>query len=307
MENLQGLTVLIIGANGFLGRHLLARLRWQHCNIHAVSRSGAPDGTAVRWWQGNAKDIGWIRALTHRLKPDVIYQLASASVGGQDPALVLPTFEDDLQTSVNALIVAHECKVRRIILTRSMDEPVPLATKAPASPYAAAKAASGLYGQMFYELYGVPVVMLRPFMTYGPGQKGYKVVPYTILSMLKGESPKLSSGNRGVDWVYVDDVISAFIAAAIRPEAVGQEIDLGTGNLISVRAVIEEIQRLIPEAPEPTFGACPDRANEQVRAADIKTAEGSLGWRPSTSLRDGLSQTIEWYRRASISETLTAR
>ena len=77
----------------------------------------------------------------------------------------------------------------------------------PSSPYAAAKAASGLYGLLFQHLYSVPVVMLRPFMTYGPGQKAHKVIPFTIQSMLKGKSPTLSSGTRPMDWIYVSDVI----------------------------------------------------------------------------------------------------
>jgi UDP-glucose 4-epimerase len=233
-----------------------------------------------------------------RLKPDIIFQLASASLGGQDPQLVLPAFENDLRTTVNALVAAQECGVGRVIITRSLDEPLQgEGTTAPPSPYGAAKAASGLYGRMFHELYGLPVVMLRPFMTYGPGQKVHKVIPYTILSMLRGVSPRLSSGERGVDWVYVHDVISAFVAAATRPEAVGKEIDLGTGTLVSVRDVVEEIGRLIPGAPQPSFASRSDRVNEVVRLADLKTAETSLGWRPTTLLREGLAQTIDWYRK----------
>jgi nucleoside-diphosphate-sugar epimerase len=231
------------------------------------------------------------------VKPDIIYQLASASMGGQDPELVLPAFENDLRTTVNALVVARECRVRRVIITRSLDEPLPGdSAKAPPSPYAAAKAASGLYGRMFYELYRLPIVMLRPFMTYGPGQKAHKVIPYTILAMLKGKSPGLSAGTRGVDWVYVSDVISAFITAAIQPEAIGKEIDLGTGTLIPVRDIVEEIRQLIPGAPQPIFASRSDRVNEMIRSADVKTAAVSLGWRFTTPLREGLSETIDWYR-----------
>jgi UDP-glucose 4-epimerase len=298
MGDLGGLNVLVIGGNGFLGRPLLACLEKAGACIQAVSRSLPSETGKVRWWHGSAADMQWLRELITRLKPDVIYQLASASLGGQDPGLVLPAFEDDLRTTVNTLVAAQECGASRVIFTRSLDEPPPAKNaKAPASPYAAAKAASGLYGRMFHELYGLPVVMLRPFMTYGPGQKAYKVIPYTILSMLRGESPRLSSGKRGVDWVYVDDVVSAFIAAATRAEAVGKEIDLGTGRLHSVHHVVEEIRKLIPGAPEPSFGSRPDRVHEENRAADLKTAESSLRWRSTTPLTEGLSLTIDWYRR----------
>jgi nucleoside-diphosphate-sugar epimerase len=183
-------------------------------------------------------------------------------------------------------------------MTRSLDEPILGGESAsPPSPYAAAKTASGLYGRMFHQLYGLPVVMLRPFMTYGPGQKDYKVVPYTIQSMLKGKAPALSSGARGVDWVYVDDVIEAFLAAATSSEAPGMEIDLGSGVLIPIRAVIEEIRRIIPGAPAAKFGSVPDRIDEQVRAADLHNAQIALAWKATTPLSAGLAKTVEWYRQ----------
>jgi UDP-glucose 4-epimerase len=297
MDNLDRSTVLVIGGKGFLGRHLLEQLSQGSAELHAVSRGVVGDTGRIRWWQGSASDINWLRQLIKRLRPAVIYQLASASLGGQDVRMVLPAFENDLRTTVNTLVAAQECGAGRVIITRSLDEPSPdQPVKAPPSPYAAAKAASGLYGRMFQELYSLPVVMLRPFMTYGPGQNFNKVVQYTIYSMLRGKAPRLSSGKRGVDWVYVQDVISAFVTAATSQEAIGKEIDVGSGTLTSVFDVVREIHRLIPGAPEPSFGSVADRVNEEVRVADLRTAETSLGWRPITSLQEGLLQTIDWYR-----------
>ena len=308
MENLDGLKVLVTGANGFLGTRLLTQLAGGKADLHAVSRSVPSEDSRVRWWQGSAANLNWIRELIVHLKPDVIYQLASASMGGQDAKYVAAAFESDLQTTVNVLVAAQESGVKRVIITRSLDEPSPGEMKAPRSPYAASKAAGGLYGRMFYELYGLPVVMLRPFMTYGPGQKAHKVIPYTILAMLRGESPTLSSATRAVDWVYVDDVISAFATAAVRPEAVGKEIDLGSGKLVPISRMVEEIRRLIPSSPAPIFAQKSDRVNEQVRVADVEAAKATLGWRASTPLRDGLLQTIEWYRdRQNLSASLAPR
>lgn len=300
MENLKGTTILVIGAGGFLGQHLLHALRREQANIHAVCRGAMNSEGAIQWWQGTATDLDWLRRLANRLKPAVIYQLASASFGGQNADLVLPTFENDLRTSVNALLCAKECGANRVILTRSLDERLPGDMAAPQSPYAAAKAASGLYGKMFYELYGVPVVMLRPYMAYGPGQKTHKVIPYVVSTMLKGEIAKLSSGSRLLDWIYVEDIISAFIASATRPEAAGKEIDLGTGVLTSVRDVVAQIHYLIPDGPQPVFQALPDRVNETVRTADLRTAEQTLGWMSTTPLKEGLRQTVDWYRKSGF-------
>lgn len=77
------------------------------------------------------------------------------------------------------------------------------------------------------KLYETPVVSLRSFMAYGPGQNPTKVIPYTILSLLQGEAPRLSSGERALDWVYVEDVIDAYLAAATRSGIEGRTLDLG--------------------------------------------------------------------------------
>jgi UDP-glucose 4-epimerase len=295
MRNLNGLRVLVIGGSGFLGTHLLDHLSQANCELHGTSRAPVSGTSRIRWWKGTACDVDWLRSLTKNVQPNVIYQLASASFGRQDPQLILPTFEDDLRTTVNTLLVAQELSVDRVIITRSLEEPLDPAS-APSSPYAAAKAASGIYGRMFSGLYGLPLVMLRLFMTYGPGQKAYKVIPYTISSMLGGKVAQISSGNRPVDWVYVEDIMSAFVSAAVANEAIGKEIDIGSGKLIPIVDVIKKIHRMIPEAPDPQFGAIADRKNEQVRAANLEPAERTLKWRPTTTLQEGLSQTVKWYQ-----------
>lgn len=297
MDSLNGQVVLVTGANGFLGRHLLARLAQQGAMVHAVSRNLAPERYGAQWWLGNVTDAFWIRDLVARLNPDVIYQLTSASSGGQDPALVMTTFESDLHATVNTLEAARQSGSRRVIITRSLEEPVDALHATPASPYAAAKLASGIYGRMFHQLYKVPVVMLRPYMTYGPGQKDHKVLPYTIQSMLRNQTPQLASGTRLVDWIYIDDVITGLVSAGVRPEAIGKEIDLGSGSLVSIRDVLAEIQKILPDCPEAKFGSMRDRVNEATRKADMKTALECLGWSPATPLRAGLEKTVEWYRR----------
>jgi UDP-glucose 4-epimerase len=300
MDNLKGSTILVTGANGFLGRHLLARLKQDGVNVHALSRHVPAEDGAVQWHEADLTDAARVEQLAEAIQPDVIYQLSSASIGGQDAQFVLPTFENDLRATVNTLLAAKACGAR-VILVASLEEPVPgRGSPAPGSPYAAAKACCTLYGQMFHQVYGVPVTMLRPYMAYGPGQKPYKVIPYTILSLLKGEAPRIGSGGRPVDWVYVEDVIAAFISAAARPEAVGAAIDLGSGTVVSVREAVESIHRLIPGSPAPLFGAAPERARETVRCAETQSARLTLGWEATTPLHEGLARTVDWYRRNGV-------
>jgi nucleoside-diphosphate-sugar epimerase len=150
---------------------------------------------------------------------------------------------------------------------------------------------------MFHALYKTPVVILRLFMVYGPGQQDLrKLVPYVILSLLKGATPQLSSGVRKADWIYVDDVVAGYLAAAAAKGMEGATIDLGTGRLESVRTVVEELCGLIDPQVQPAFGSIPERALEQTRTAHAEASFRRLGWRAEVSLRDGLSHTADWYR-----------
>jgi nucleoside-diphosphate-sugar epimerase len=134
-------------------------------------------------------------------------------------------------------------------------------------------------------------------MVYGVGQTDLtKLVPYVTTAFLGGEQPKLSSGVRLVDWIWVDDVVDGLIACALTSGAKGRTIDLGSGELCSIRKLVEELRELIPGAPEALFGAVPDRPLERVKKADVATSYQLLGWAPSTALRVGLRRTVDWYR-----------
>jgi nucleoside-diphosphate-sugar epimerase len=152
---------------------------------------------------------------------------------------------------------------------------------------------------MFSALYGAPVVMLRPFMTYGPAQNPSKLIPTVTLSLLRGEAPKLSSGRVRADWVYISDIVDAFLAAGHTPGVEGATFDLGTGALVTIRATVEELVRLIGTDIKPLFGALPDRPAENEIAAITGPAADRLGWRATTALEDGLRQTVEWYRNTT--------
>jgi nucleoside-diphosphate-sugar epimerase len=146
-------------------------------------------------------------------------------------------------------------------------------------------------------LYGLDTVITRAFWVYGPAQKPDKVVPYVIASLLRGETPKLSSGRVEGDWIYVDDVIEGFVLAGSVPGIGGAEIDLGSGELVSLRTVVEKIATLIGAAIPPVFGALPDRQLLRPRKARVADASRLLGgWRAQVGLDEGLRRTVEHLR-----------
>jgi UDP-glucose 4-epimerase len=166
----------------------------------------------------------------------------------------------------------------------------------PCSPYAAAKWAANGYARMFHALYDTPVVVARLFMVYGPGQRDLrKLIPYVTLSLLRGEPPKLSSGRRPVDWIYVNDVVIGLLNLGNAPGVDGAVVDLGFGELVTTREVVEILRDIIG-GPQPEFGALPERPMERVKTADVDATYRMIGWKPAVSLREGLKKTVEWYQ-----------
>jgi nucleoside-diphosphate-sugar epimerase len=276
--------------------------------VHGVSRTArAATDSCSRWHTSRLDDIEAVRALFKAARPDYVFHLASHVAGSRAIELVLPTFSGNLTSTVNLLTAATELGCERILLTGSLEEPDPGPEYAvPSSPYAAAKFAASAYGRMFHALYQTPVTILRLFMVYGPGQQDIrKLVPYVTLSLLKGQTPELSSGVRKVDWIYVGDVAAGYLAAATAKGVEGGTIDLGSGRLDTVRTVVEDLVGLIDPKIQPLFGSIPERALEQIRTADTERSFRLLGWRTQVSLRDGLARTAEWYREQLRRNTLS--
>lgn len=296
--SLSGATALVTGATGFIGAHLVRRLVEAGARVHAVSRRPRPSASAtVAWHAADLADAGAVESLFATVRPDLVFHLASEVSGSRAVDLVLPTFQSNLASTVNLLVAATRTPCRRFVVTGSLEEPESI-SEAPCSPYAAAKVAARLYASMFHALYGVPVVHARLFMVYGPAQKDEnKIVPYVIRALLAGRPLQLSAGTRPVDWVHVDDVVGGLLAIAVAPGAIdGQRLDLGSGELVTVRAVVEKLAAQIHPGVGLPFGTLAERPFEQVRVADIATTAAAIAWKPTVPLDEGLRRTIEWCR-----------
>jgi UDP-glucose 4-epimerase len=286
--------VLVTGATGFIGSYLARRLTWLGAEVHAVSRR-RPSGKSHQTW--HEVDLGDPEATTRLVRatcPDIVFHLASAVTGRRNVELVRPTLLSNLTSAVN-LLTAVVGRETRVVLAGSVEEPQE-AEPVPQSPYAVAKWAATGYARMFHGLWNVPVTVLRVAMVYGPGQPDTeKLVPYVTLSLLRGKQPELSSGRRLVDWVYVDDVVDAFLLAARSERASGQVIDIGSGVQTSIRDVVELVQRTVGGRARPRFGAIDDRPLDRSGLADTEAAADLLGWRATTSLEVGIKRTVAWY------------
>lgn len=291
-------SVLVTGATGFIGAHVCRMLGEAGAAVHGVGRSpasGAPG--MVRYYSGDLSDASFVDRVLDEARPRCVFHLASHVVGARDLEQVAATLRDGLIVTVNLLTSAVRHGRPRVVLAGSLEEPETEGEfLVPSSPYAAAKLAGTAYARMFHALYELPVVHARIFMVYGPGQRDLqKLIPYTILSLLRGQAPRVSAGDRLVDWIYVEDVARGLLRMGEHHGLEGQRVDLGTGILTSVRDVVMQLTSLVRPDIEPEFGAVATRPMEQVRRADTDAAERIMDWRPGFSLAEGLTRTVNWY------------
>lgn len=293
----KGRRVIVTGATGFIGWHLCEALSLLGAKVWGLSRRASVGDTPHGWFQESVdlSEDEVVRKVLARLQPELIYHLAGMVTARQDKSLVLPMVHHNLLGTVHVLLAASEVGCEALICVGSSEE-VLRDGLAPASPYAAAKSAGSLYARMFCQLYHLPVVIVRPFMVYGPRQETRKLIPYTMLSLLRQEPPHLSSGKRVYDFIYVLDVVRGLLKAGLEPQVRGEEIDLGTGSGTCIRDVVNLLVELTGSRARPVFGAVADRVGERSRIADWEKARKLLAWQPFWSLQDGLAETVAWYR-----------
>ncbi len=299
----QNKRVLVTGATGFIGTHLTRALAELGAKVTALSRTTGsstltPGAAALALDLTKSEEvaiaIGQIRA-------DLIFHLAGRVTARRDSELVVPMFEANAMGTLCLLTAVQRHGCERFLLIGSSEAGQSGARCVPSSPYAASKLVAEMYGKMFHALYGLPLVILRPFLTYGPGQEPTKLIPYTILSLLQGEAPSLTGGDRLCDAVYVEDVVRGLLYAGLAPErAIGEQFDLGTAKGTTIRQIADMIAKLIGTSATPLYGALADRPNEQVAVADLAYTQSILGWTPRWSLQDGLLETVKWYRQTAM-------
>jgi UDP-glucose 4-epimerase len=173
----------------------------------------------------------------------------------------------------------------------------------PHTPYAAAKAATDLVAASYATTFGLPVVTVRPFNTYGERQNDAAyagLIPAVVRRVQAGEPVLVhGDGEQTRDMVYVADSVAGTLAAAVTDEALGTTLNLGSGQEASVNEMVRLILAAM-DRPDHPIEHGPDRPGDVRRLlADVSRAERLLGFAPRTSLQDGLRRTVSWYLQGS--------
>ena len=308
---LKGKRVLVTGGSGFIGSHLCRRLVEEGADLYVMVKynSVMDNVRLVGLWdrltpvEADLRNTDSLKQVA-RVQPDIIYHLAAYNHVGDSFSQVSEAVDSNGKGTVN-LLEAYE-DYSRFVYTSSSEvygyqESSPFREDAlpqPLSPYAVGKYMGELYARMKWRSENKPVVVLRPFNAYGPYQSPRAVNAEIIIKCLLAEDIVTTEGHQTREFNFVEDLAEGFILAATCPDAVGQVINLGCGEEISIRDLVCRIHKLTQSKSRLRIGELPDRPGEIRRmCADNSKAKKMLGWSPKVGQEQGLVITIEWYRR----------
>jgi dTDP-glucose 4,6-dehydratase len=313
----QQVPVLVTGAGGFIGSHLVEHLVTQHARVRAFVRytsrgdvgllSYLPEDSLaeIDVVRGDLRDASAVlRAMEGYEYVFHLGALIAIPYSYVHPREVVDT---NVIGTFNVLEAARLTKPQRVVHTSTSEvygtaRTVPISeahTLQGQSPYSASKIAADKIAESFYRAFDTPVVTIRPFNTFGPRQSTRAVIPTIITQALTRNEIRLGSLSPTRDFTYVADTVRGFIRAAEAEGLLGREINLGTNNEISVGDLAHRIAGLLGET---ISIVCEDErlrpAKSEVERlqADNSLARQLLAWEPQVSLDDGLRRTIDWIR-----------
>ena len=316
--NLKNKKVLVTGSDGFIGSHLVERLLKENCQVKAFvyynsfNSLGWLDSIpeerlkCIEVFTGDIRDPNGVRTAVRGV--EAVFHLA-ALIGIPFSYHSPDSYVDtNIKDTLNVLQACRDYSVERLIVTSTSEvygtaQYVPIDERHPLqgqSPYSASKIAADKIAESFYRSFKTPVVIARPFNAYGPRQSTRAVIPTIITQLLNGNKELcLGSLHPTRDLNYVQDICKGFIALAECDEAIGKEVNIGSGNEISIgdlanllikiaganAKIVSEDQRIRPKESEVEKLVCNNNLIKKL-----------TGWDSEIHLEEGLSRTVEWFR-----------
>ncbi len=318
MLSLAGRSVLVTGAGGFIGGHVVERLVRDGARVRALCRYNSRNERGTLDWLpaevtadldvvlGELRDVESVSDAVAGM--DVVIHLGAQIAIPYSYVNPRDFVEVNVLGTLNVAEAARRHGVTRVVHTSTSEvygsaQTVPM-TEAhplePQSPYAASKVAADKLIDSYHRSFDLPACVVRPFNTYGPRQSARAIIPTIISQALAGSTLRLGSLTPRRDLTFVADTAAGFVAAATAEDAVGRTIQLGANHDVSVGDLVQLVGEVLGR--ELSVETDPRRvrpeASEVVRLISGPfLAEEVLGWRAEVSLSEGLAQTIAWMER----------
>ena len=309
LTKIAGKRLLITGGAGFIGARIARSAQIYGAETHLFLRSTtnldrvADIAGALHFHRADPCAKDELETFLEALRPDVIIHLAASgsSSGNRDCAAL---FRDNVLFTHNLLLAAQRLDGCRFIHTASSLEPgfrtSPIREDDPPAPvtaYAATKAASTLLVQNEVRAGRRSIAILRPFSVYGPGEPPSRLIPSAIRAGLSGTCLPLTSPGYVRDFVYVDDVADAYLAAAVTDNIDGMLLNIATGRASSNEAAVRAVGNHLGKEITVQTGAFPPRPTDTMHwVADVSLAAKTLGWTACHTLDEGIGKTVAWFR-----------
>jgi dTDP-glucose 4,6-dehydratase len=311
--------ILVTGAGGFIGSHLVEELVKQGEEVRAFVRYNSRDERGLL--EDVPKEIqNQIEVVSGDLKdPDGIKKAVKgcAKIFHLGALIAIPysyihPFNFVQTNIIGTAHLLHACLensgVERIIHTSTSEvygtaQYIPIDEKHPLqaqSPYAASKIAADKLVESYNLSFGLPITTIRPFNTFGPRQSLRAIIPTIISQAIHGKKIRLGNVEPRRDFLFVKDTVRGFIELAKCSKAVGKVVNIGTGRDISIKELVEKILSQMRQGGEIMVEGRrirPKKSEVMQLIANTRLAKKLFKWAPRYSLEDGLEQTIEWYRK----------
>ena len=313
--------ILVTGAGGFIGSHLVEQLVRKGERVRAfihynsAGRRGwleeSPYAPEIEFVAGSIRDYDAV----HRAAQGCTIVFHLAALVGIPYSYVSPQayLRTNIDGAFNVLESARATGAEKVVLTSTSEiygaiKEIPMNELHPIdchSPYAASKAAADQLGLSYYRSFGLPVIIVRPFNTYGPRQSLRAVIPSIIAQMLSGDGVvQLGNVYPQRDFTFVEDTAAGFLAAAKSDNLIGDVAHIGSGVAVSVNELVGHLGRLTGRAF--TLNREEARVRPAASEVDCLVCDNSklrmrTGWRPLVTLEEGLGRTVQWLEPRLIS------